>query len=125
MANKANQDTAEALADLKRLRIRPNETVYTVLRHASSSGMYRVLDVFIMRKNAPVSITYDVTQALGYKWDRKHVGLGIGGCGMDMGFQVVYQLGSVLWPTGTSKPHSTRNGEPDTDGGYALKQRWL
>ena len=38
---------------------------------------------------------------------------------MDMGFQAVYCLGLSLWPDGTPEPHSTRNGEPDTNGGYA------
>lgn len=44
---------------------------------------------------------------------------------MDMGFHVVYALGSALWPDGTPAPHGTRNGEPDTAGGYALKHEWL
>jgi hypothetical protein len=52
-------------------------------------------------------------------------GITIGGCGMDMGFELVYQLGYALWPNGTPAPHGTRNGEPDTNGGYALRQRWL
>ena len=52
-------------------------------------------------------------------------GLVIGGCGMDMGFHVVYNLGRAMWPDGTPDPHGTRNGEPDRDGGYALKHRWL
>jgi hypothetical protein len=44
---------------------------------------------------------------------------------MDMGFDLVYSLGSALWPNGTDTPHGTRNGEPDSDGGYALKQSAL
>ena len=47
------------------------------------------------------------------------------GCGMDMAFDAVYTLGSSLWPLGTPTPHSTRNGEPDTCGGYALNHRSL
>lgn len=49
----------------------------------------------------------------------------VGGAGMDMGFHLVYSLGSALWPDGTKKPHGTRNGEPDRAGGYALKHQWL
>ena len=45
--------------------------------------------------------------------------------GMDMGFAVVYDLGLSLWPAGTPAPHGTRNGEPDANGGYALKHSWL
>ena len=52
-------------------------------------------------------------------------GLRVSGCGMDMGFHVVYNLGYALWPDGTPEPHGTRNGAPDSDGGYALKHRWL
>ena len=55
----------------------------------------------------------------------KHGGLVVGGCGFDAGFEVVYNLGSLLWPNGTPEPHGTRNREPDSTGGYALKQdRW-
>ena len=42
-----------------------------------------------------------------------------------LGYHVVYNLGYTLWPKGTSKPHGTRNGEPDSDGGYALRQYWV
>jgi hypothetical protein len=52
-------------------------------------------------------------------------GIKIGGCGMDMGFDLVYSLGATLWPNGTRKPHGTRNGEPDSAGGYALNHRWM
>ena len=52
-------------------------------------------------------------------------GIKIGGCGMDMGFYLVYNLGYTLYPNGTPKQHGTRNGEPDFDGGYAFKQAWL
>lgn len=59
------------------------------------------------------------------------------GCGMDVGFSLVYNLGWVLFPNGfecvgercPSNDHS--NGDRDysphhhSDGGYALRQRWL
>ena len=41
----------------------------------------------------------------------------------DMAFDAVYSPGMAMWPQGTAKPHSTRNGEPDTCGGYALNHR--
>lgn len=37
----------------------------------------------------------------------------------------VYSLGRTLWPDGTRAPHGRRNGQPDSDGGYALKHSWL
>jgi hypothetical protein len=62
---------------------------------------------------------------MGDRFDRNREGIVVGGCGMDMGFHLVYNLGATLWPKGTEKPHGTRNGEPDTSGGYALKSRWI
>ena len=78
-----------------------------------------------LRDNEPWRITWSVCRALGETYNRKHEGLRMQGCGMDMGFEAVYRLGYALWPDGTDKPHGTRNGEPDTDGGHALKQRGL
>ena len=52
-------------------------------------------------------------------------GVVVQGCGMDMGFDLVYSLGYAIWPKGTPKPHGKRNGEPDRDGGYALKHSWI
>ena len=57
--------------------------------------------------------------------DAKHGGIKIAGCGEDLGFALGYELGMTLWPQGTPKPHGMRNGEPDSNGGYALKHRWI
>lgn len=86
--------------------LKPGDTVYTVLRHVSSSGMSRRIDCY----------------AIGIaKRHASKQGLVVPGCGMDMGYHLVYSLGCALWPKGTKKPHGTRNGEPDSTGGYALK----
>jgi hypothetical protein len=63
----------------------------------------------------------------------------VGGCGMDMGFEIAYRLGHALYPDGfrctgkhcPSNDHA--NGQPcdvkprpvHIDGGYALSHRWL
>jgi hypothetical protein len=99
--------------------IAPGGTVYTRLNHRARSGMMRVIDLFVIQDNEPRRITWTVCQALGKTYNRKHEGLKMSGCGMDMGFYAVYRLGHALWPNGT------RNGEAESDGGYALKQRWL
>lgn len=71
------------------------------------------------------SIGWLAAEAMGDTYDRDRSGIKIGGAGMDMGFALVYALGRTLWPDGTKKPHGTRNGEPDRDGGYALNHSWL
>ena len=112
--------------------IKPGDTIYTIVRHRSSSGMSRVIDLFIVR-DTPYSggkprawrIGSLAAKAIGMSYDDQREGIRMSGCGMDMGFHVVYALGSALWPDGTPEPHGRRNGKPDTAGGYALRLEWL
>ncbi len=74
---------AAALATLRAM-LKPNDTVYTRLEHASRSGMMRVVDVFVIRDNEPRRITWTVCQATGTTYNEKHEGARMDGCGMDM-----------------------------------------
>lgn len=141
----------EAIQHLQEL-LKPGDTVYTVLRHVSRSGMYRRLDLYIIRDDQPQRITYAVAKATGSRYDEKHESLGVSGCGMDMGFAVVYDLSRVMFPDGfgcigercPSNDHSngdrdfTMDGLPRKDpegnetvahwhrsGGYALRHKWM
>lgn len=76
-------------------------------------------------RNEIVPIHWHIANILSYKLSDTYTGLKVTGCGMDMGFHVVYALGANLWPKGTPKPHGKRNGEADSEGGYALKHSWL
>lgn len=106
--------------------LKPGQTVYTILNHCSSSGMSRSISLVIAdKKGEIIKLDYWVAKAKGEHIDDKHGGLKVSGCGMDMGFNLVYNLGHMLWPNGTNKPHGSRNGAPDSDGGYALKHQWL
>ena len=122
-------DKQYAMENLKGL-VKKGDTVYTVLRHVSSSGMSRSIDVFVIKNNQPRRITWAVGEVLGYKQDRNHEGLKVGGAGMDMGFHVVYSLGRVMFPKGfkIGKNNHARNGDTsgyDKDGGYALNHESL
>lgn len=116
----------EALDYLRDI-LRPGQTVYCILRHVSRSGMQRVISLHVLFPNDPVirDISTTAARVLGLLNDSQRGGIKIGGCGMDMGFHLVYELGAALWPDGTPEPHSMRNGEMDTSGGYALKHQWL
>ena len=113
----------EALRDLRKI-LKPGDTVHTVLRHVSASGMSRRIDLYKLVKGDRVYLTTLAARAMGDKVSDKG-GIIVSGCGMDMGFHLVYNLGATIWPKGTKKPHGTRNGEPDHDGGYALKHAWI
>ena len=124
MTRATKRERAEAIADLRKM-LTPGDVVYTRLNHVSASGMTRWLDLFVIRDNEPLRLTWSAAAATDHRYCDRRESLKIEGCGMDMGFSAVYSLGRALWPDGTDTPHGTRNGEPDTDGGYALKQRWL
>ena len=123
----------EAIATLLKF-LKPKDKVYCNLRHVSKSGMQRRIsfycishdekDVATGHKPALFALDWYIQNALGY---RRHDqgGLVVDGCGMDMGFNVVYNLGAALWPKGTPEPHGRLNGEPDSTGGYALKHEWI
>lgn len=113
----------QARAKLREM-LKPGQTVYTILNHVSSSGMSRRISLCIGDGQEVRDITPWVAQSMGETVHDKG-GIVVSGCGMDMGFHLVYNLGRRLWPDGTPEPHGTRNGQPDRDGGYALKHRWL
>jgi hypothetical protein len=110
----------------KQLRkiLKPGATVFCVLRSVSRSGMNRTISFFAIQGKDLRNLDAYISDALGYRWVEGG-GLSVSGCGMDMGFSVVHNLGSALWPKGTKKPHGRRNGEDDFAGGYALKHSWL
>lgn len=119
------QEIMEAKQSLKRL-IKPGSTVYTACTHVSRSGMMRYIKCYIVKKNEIVNIDWYIERVTGYK-SHDYKGLKVQGCGMDMGFHLVYSLGRCLWPKGARKFSHNRNGDPgrETDGGYLLNHTWI
>lgn len=97
---------------IERLRewLKPGDTVYTILRHVSRSGLSRTIDCVGVEPSTEPSIDargvrvwaygWAVAKALGYRFDRDLEGVKVGGCGMDMGFHLVYSLSATLFPNG-------------------------
>lgn len=106
-------------AELLKL-LTPGATVYTQLRHASASGVQRRISLHIVHDGRIRCIDTLAADLMGDKI-HKDGGIVANGCGMDMGFHLVYCLGAALWP----EPHGTRNGVADSAGGYALHHEWL
>ena len=119
--------------------LKPGDTIYTILRHVSRSGMFRVISPVVIRRGGDIrDFSMAACRLLDLKFNRRHEGVPLGGCGMDMGFELVYQMSRELWPKGFrcagekrcfSNDHT--NGDRDytphahKNGGYALRQRWL
>lgn len=87
---------------LEQLRewLKPGATVFTIVRHVSRSGMSRSISVFASVDGQPHDITYQASRVMGESVDQKHGGIRMGGCGMDMGFALVYSLSRRLYPDG-------------------------
>ena len=78
-------------------------TLYTVLRRVSRSGMTRIIDVKVIQNNTPRNAIVqefcccarDCEQES--KWGGNYK---VTGCGMDMGFWLVYELGQLVHQDG-------------------------
>ena len=94
----AKVEREEAKAKLREW-IKPGDTVHTILRHVSRSGMQREIGIVLLKDGTDLHPNYLVAKAIGERIGKRD-GIIVGGCGMDMGFQVVYSLGRTLWPDG-------------------------
>jgi len=129
-------ETLEAVEKLKQF-IKPGDTVYTILRNVSRSGMSRRLTCHAKTPDGLMNITYWVAKACGETL--KDAELYVTGCGQDMGYAVVHNLGYVMYPDGykcagdgccyndhSNTPYPKRDGKtqhPKT--GYVFRQAWL
>lgn len=100
---KKEKDEAKRLAILDlRSMLKPGDEVVTVLRRRSASGMSRCISLYIVRNGQIQAISFLAARALGYRL--KEVdgsnAVHVTGCGMDMGFHLVYSLSRVLFPDG-------------------------
>jgi hypothetical protein len=86
MTNTVKAEAAKELSNI--LKDIPTDTIYTVIRHVSASGMQREISVMMIDAGRIISLDWLVSNALGMKIG-KHNGLIVKGCGMDMGFHLV------------------------------------
>lgn len=149
----SKSDQEQARKNLEFLK--PGDVLFTNINHVSRSGMSREISVYFLKDQAStlLCLNWSVAALLGLPQGKRE-GVKIGGCGMDMGFHLVYSLSYRLFPNGfgvagelplghkirpTSKAMAEkavskgakfygRNGDSsgwDNDGGYALNQRWM
>lgn len=82
-------------------------TAHTTVVHVARSGMSRHIKVFAITGERIQNISYYVATYLDWRYTNKEA-VFVGGCGMDMGFHLIYTLSSCLY-----------------DDGYAIKQSWV
>jgi len=92
------------------------DTIYTVLRSVSSSGISRTISLKVAKDGKILDLTYYASILLD--WPLVEVNgsraVRVGGCGMDMGFHTVYTLSRVLF----------REEGNTKDAGYSLNHNW-
>lgn len=142
----------EAAKELRAI-LKPGDTVQSILRHVSRSGMNRNISFTVVKKDEVKNLDNLIATVLDYR--RSSDGsLSVGGCGQDMGFHVIHLLGYALF--GEEAEHGdtpkaqklrrallendrfyyTQGGRPAPDpskpsrvwfgrSGYALKHRWI
>jgi hypothetical protein len=102
------QQTADARESL-RSTFPAGSTVHISIKHVSRSGMQRAIAVYATDEDGDISnVSWEVARAIGWNLHTRHDGVKVDGCGMDMGFHLVYTLSHLL------------HGD-----GYALKQRYI
>lgn len=117
---KAMQSEREQAIAVLRGTLKPGDTVHTILRHCSRSGMQRVIDLVVIDGKEFRSIAYHAAIAMDDKMDRDRWGIKVSGCGMDMGFSLVYSLGRTLYPEGFAPSVDGKvRGLRPTDGATA------
>lgn len=111
------QEIEKATTELKQMLEKANYRVYTSLLHVSASGMTRRISAYVAQEFGQiVNIDWYIEKLGLFKRDAKG-GLKVTGCGMDMGFDVVYQLSNKLF--------RNEDGSYSHDGAYKLKQEWM
>jgi len=103
---KYTKEQAEASRERLLSILKPGDTVYTILKHVSRSGMSRDICPIAIVNGELVHLGYSVAALVGWRCDDQDVK--IDGCGMDVGFELVYTLAAALF-----------------GDGYKLKQRWI
>ena len=89
------QASEEAKIFLKK-NIKENEVIYYVVTHVSQSGMHRHIKFFYYDGERNYNLSGYFSDLLDYKWI-ENGSIGVGGCGMDMGFHVISQVASTLF----------------------------
>lgn len=108
--------------------LKPGDIVSVVQRHVSRSGMMRRLSLFVSHGGEILDITWHAARVMGDPVKQRgayvqDAGMVVEGCGMDMHFETVYNLGRALFPDGFGALEGTApNGKDmDTKTGGGIK----
>lgn len=106
---KLNKQGKEDLKKELRQYIKKGAVVFTALGQSPSpSGMYRHIKMLVINKDRILNLSYSIAQLTEWTYKDKTSSIGVSGCGMDMGYHLVHNLGYYLY-----------------DDGYSIKHQWI
>jgi hypothetical protein len=94
-----NYPETNSLETLKKF-LKEGDTVYTIVKRVSRSGMSRLIKFYTIKENKIVDLSCDVASILGCRYSYDKDGVKVDGCGMDMCFASVYKVASELCDDG-------------------------
>lgn len=113
-----------------------HERIYGIVRRVARSGMSRVIDFYVLEPVGDISNVLPVrisnllaavynreTDGSSRSWTGDVGGVKIGGCGMDMGWHVVYSVRQALGLGETGPQYvdgKTREGALNHESGYPV-----
>jgi len=96
--------------------------------------MTRWIDLYTIQNDTPMWLSGLCATAGVHTYDLKREALKVGGCGMDMGFALVYELSHALHgheTVGADAKKAAEKGHPHHPradsyrAGYSLTHRWI
>ena len=87
--------------------INKGDTIYSIVKHTSTSDRTRSIAFYIVKDNEIMDITWYISQAFDYPM-HKSGGLNISGSSMDLGFHVVETISRIKF-----------------NESYAINHQWL
>ncbi|NYE28531.1 hypothetical protein HDE78_001483 [Rhodanobacter sp. K2T2] len=105
MARTQTRDQIQSLDQLRQW-LPKGTRVFTILRNVSRTGMCREISVVVWLpgEGRPIHPNHHVCQALGLRRGKQD-GVVLQGCGMDMGFHLVYELSHALYGDADALTH--------------------
>ena len=109
----------EEIKNTLRELVPPASTIYTILISVNRTGTSRHLQFIIPTINngklGITNITWYIAQVLNLKLTKDRASIISRACGTDAGYEIVYHLGTILYP----------KGGDIKDGGYLLRHEWI
>lgn len=84
----------------KLINAKPGTKIYVTCRYVSRSGMLRIVDAHLIDGDSIIQLSILSKDKSFIKYDYERGGFKMGGCGMDMGFALVYDIGRHIHGNG-------------------------